>query len=104
MSKLLLAVSLLFSSIAFSQDSIDAMMRRSDSLNKESIKRQAYADSLRLKEDMDRMSKNSVNFMVNYQKEQNAKKKRQAIMYIAFGVAGFVVLFIGLRRRRKKAQ
>ena len=104
MSKLLLAVSLLISSLVFSQDSIDAMMRRSDSLNKEILKSQAYADSLRKKEDIDRMTKNSADFYVNYQKEQNAKKKKQAIMYIAFGVAGFVVLIIGLRRRAKKAQ
>jgi hypothetical protein len=104
MSKLLLAVSLLFSSVVFSQDSIDALLRRSDSLNQEIIKRQAYADSLRKKEEMDRMSRNSADFFVNYQKEQNAKKKKQAIMYIAFGVVGFVVLFIGLRRRAKKTK
>jgi hypothetical protein len=104
MSKLLLAVSLLFSSVAFSQDSIDARMRRSDSLDKEINKSRAYADSLRLKEDMDRQAKRSIDFFVSQQKEQNAKKKKQAIMYIAFGVAGFVVLIIGLRRRRKKAQ
>ena len=104
MSKLLLAISLLISSLVFSQDSLNDILRRSDSLNKESIKSQAYADSLRQKEEMDRMSRNSVDYFVNYQKEQNAKKKKQAIMYIAFGVVGIVVLIIGLRRKAKKPQ
>jgi hypothetical protein len=104
MSKLLLAVLLLISSVVFSQDSIDDMLRRSDSLNKEIIKSQAYSDSLRKKEDMDRMAERSADFFAQYQKDQNAKKKKQAIMYIAFGVAGIVVLIIGLRRRVKKPQ
>lgn len=104
MPKLLLAVSLLFSSVVFSQDSIDAMMRRSDSLNKEMLKSQAYVDSLRNKQEIDRMIERSANTWAQYQREQNAKKKKQAIMYIVFGAVGLVVLVIGLRRKGKKPQ
>lgn len=105
MYRFLLALSLLFSSVAFSQDSIDAMMRRSDSINKEILKSQAYADSLRNKEEIARMVENSANTWAQYQREQNAKKKKQAIMYMVFGGLGLVILVIGLlRRRTKKAQ
>ena len=102
MYRLLLAVSLLFSSVVFSQDSIDAMMRRSDSINKEILKSQAIADSLRNKEDIDRMTERSTNAWAQYQREQNAKKKKQAIMYMVFGGLGLAILVVGLLRRRIK--
>ena len=65
---------------------------------------QAYADSLRVKEDMDRMAERSANYWAQYQREQKAKQKRQAIIYMAMGVAFLVVLIIGMRRRMKKTK
>ena len=102
MSTFLLAVSLLISSVAFSQDSTGVVLRQSDSLNEEIRKSQDYADSLRRKEDMDRMANNSINYFAELQRQRNARQKRQAILYITMGVLFLIVLIVGLRRKTKR--
>ena len=102
MRKILLAISLFISSLVFSQDTVTDALRKMDSLEKAINNSQAYSDSQRRKEDIDRMTSRSADYFVQYQKEQRAKQKKQAIIYIVMGVAGFIVLIIGLMRRRKK--
>jgi hypothetical protein len=104
MHKVLLGISLLISSLVFSQDTVTDALRKMDSLQKAINSSQAYADSLRQKEDIDRMTSQSADYFVQYQKEQRAKQKKQAVIYIVMGVAGFIVLAIGLMRRRKKVK
>jgi len=53
-------------------------------------------------EDMERLNQNSINYFAQLSKERRAKQKRDAIIRIAIGVALFIVLIIGLRRRRVK--
>ncbi|SRR5258705_8968549 len=102
MSRLLMILLLFISSVSFSQDPVDTMLRRSDSLRGEIRKSEAYTDSMRRKEDIDRMTSNSVNAFVRYQKEQKEKERKKAILYIGLGVFFLVVLVVGLRRRTKK--
>jgi hypothetical protein len=102
MRRVLLAISLLLSAVVFSQDSITDALRKMDSLEKAINKSQYYSDSLRQKEDIDRMTSRSADYFVQYQKEQRKKQKKQAIIYMVIGAAGIIVLVIGLLRRRKK--
>ena len=102
MSRLLLTLSLFISCVAFSQDSTDAILRRSDSMQEEIRKSEAYADSIRSKEDIDRMTSNSVKTFVRYQQEHREKQKKKAMLYIGIGVFFLIVLIIGLRRRIRK--
>lgn len=44
----------------------------------------------------------NIDSLVRIQNEQKEKKKKQAIKSIAIGVALFVLLIIGLRRRKKQ--
>ena len=53
-------------------------------------------------EDIERMTQNSANAFAQLSKERRAKEKRGAIIRIGIGVAMFIVLIIGLRRRRVK--
>lgn len=102
MYKFLLALSLLVSGITFSQDTPGTLLRRTDSLNKAIEKSIRYSDSIRNKEEIDRMTARSVDWMVNYQKQKKEKQRKQAIMYIVMGVVFLAVLIVGLIRRSKK--
>lgn len=102
MPKLLLAISLLISSNVFCQDTLN--LQKIDSLQKAISKSLTYSDSLRQKEDIDRMTSRSADFFVQYQKQQKEKQRKQAIMYIVLGVGGLIVLIIGLRRKVKKVK
>jgi hypothetical protein len=97
----LLAISLLIPSQVVSQDTVTDAPRKMDSLEKAINSSQVYSDSLRQKEDIERMTSRSADYFVQYRKEQRAKQKKQAIIYIVMGVAGLIVLLIGLLRRKK---
>jgi len=101
MYKFLLAAALLISSFSFSQDTTNDSLRQPGSIDKITDQRQSYEDSMR-KADIDRMTRRSADFFVQYQKQQREKQKRQAILYIALGVFFLIVLIFGLRRRMKK--
>ncbi len=44
---------------------------------------------------------NNIDSLIRLQKEQKEKKKKQAIIRFAIGVALLVLLIVGLRRRKK---
>ena len=66
------------------------------------IQNQYVTDSLAAIESLKQNTDRSVQNFISYQNEQNAKKKKQAYLYIGFGLAMMIVLIIGLRRRVKK--
>ena len=102
MSKLLLAISIFIASVACSQDATDSLLYRSDSMREEIRKSAARSDSIRNKEEIDRMTSNSVKAIVRYQEEQKEKQKKKAMLYIGIGVFFLIVLVVGLRRKVKK--
>ena len=102
MSKLLLAISIFIASVACSQGATDSLLYRSDSMREEIRKRTARSDSIRNKEEIDRMTSNSVQAIVRYQQEQKEKQKKKAMLYIGIGVFFLIVLIVGLRRKVKK--
>jgi hypothetical protein len=103
MHKVLLTVLLLISSAAYSQDTINKKIERADTsaTKKGSDNAQRYSDSLKSAQtNSDPMQ--GINNLVRYQDEQNAKKKKQAFLYLGLGIFFLVVLIVGLRRRVKK--
>ncbi len=56
-----------------------------------------FADSNQIRNDISR----NMDGILRLQREQKAKQKKAATIRIAIGVALFVVLIIGLKRRRK---
>lgn len=66
------------------------------------IQNQHVIDSLAAIESYRQNADRGVQNFIRYQNEQNAKKKKQAYLYIGFGLAMMIVLIIGLRRRVKK--
>jgi TolA-binding protein len=68
----------------------NAMTKTLDSLQK-----------LQEQKGIEKMTENSAKWITSYQNEQQAKQKKQAMVRIGIGLAGFVVLFIGLRRKSK---
>jgi hypothetical protein len=66
----------------------------SDSLQEEKSKREAA-------EDIKRLSEQSAGQFAQLSKERRAKEKRNAMIRIGIGVAFFILLIVGLRRRQK---
>jgi hypothetical protein len=71
--------------------SMARFQRFTDSVDRETRKKEA-----------ERMAEQSGNYFLQLQKERRAKEKRNAYIRIGIGVAFFVVLIIGLLRRRAK--
>jgi hypothetical protein len=66
---------------------------------------QRFTDSVNSenrKKEIERMAEQNGNYILQLQKQRNAKEKRNAFIRIGIGVAFFVVLIIGLLRRRGK--
>jgi hypothetical protein len=63
---------------------------------------QKQKDSLN-KASMDRINDNSYNWILQYQKEQKAKQRKKAILYMVMGGAMLAVLVYGLSRKKKKS-
>lgn len=99
MHRFLLVVLLLFSTLTYSQDTPGTASKLKDSLTGTTIKNtQIYPDSAqRAKEISD-----GLNYLMRHQREQKAKQKRQAMIYLAIGIGFLIILIIGLRRRMKK--
>ena len=95
---LLLAAALLISTISSSQDTGKI---KQDSLNTV-INNLSYSDSVQKGEDLKRMTDRSVSYFAQLQKQRNAQKKKQAILYLVLGVVFLIVLIVGFRRRMKK--
>jgi flagellar biosynthesis protein FliP len=66
----------------------EMLQKQKDSLNKASI---------------DRINDNSYNWILQYQKEQKAKQRKKAILYMVMGGAMLAVLVYGLSRKKKKS-
>lgn len=87
---------------ASSQDTIHSTSNDTAAAQQTMIQNQHVIDSLAAIESIKQNTERSVQNFISYQNEQNAKKKKQAYLYIGFGLAMMVVLIIGLRRRVKK--
>lgn len=101
MYRLLLIVSHLIFPVAFSQDTINNRSGGEDTSGKVMGNELTYPDRLS-KEDLDRMNKSSADFFVQYQRQQKARQKKQAMLYIGIGIFFLIILVVGLRRRIKK--
>jgi hypothetical protein len=103
MYKVLLTVSLLISSASYCQDTINKTVEQADtSATKKAMDNvQHFIDSMKSAQ-MNSDAMQGINNLVRYQNEQNAKKKRQAYIYLGLGVFFLLVLIVGLRRRVKK--
>ncbi len=83
------------------QQSIERNMRQMDSLN-EQIR---IMDSVNLERMMTKSAEDmshNMDWFIRYQKEREAKARKQAYIRIGIGVAFAAVLVVGLLRRRKK--
>src|SRR5689334_7135704 len=101
MYKFLLGIALFISPICFSQDS-------NPKLSDTSATTKALYDSQRFLDSMKTANENrditqGLNNLMQYQKEQRAKQKKQAFIYIGLGIFFLIVLIVGLMRRKKTA-
>jgi len=53
-------------------------------------------------EEFNKTNERNLNYLLEMQKERRAKEKKNAIIRIAIGLGFFIILIIGLRRRRAK--
>ena len=102
MRNLFFVLALLFCVNVFAQDTIPSSVPDSASVQQEMRQRQQTLDSLAARESFRQNADRSMQNFISLQKENNEKKKKQAYLYLGFGVAMLVVLIIGLRRRVKK--
>jgi Flp pilus assembly protein TadB len=101
MRQFLIAIALFISSMSFSQDTLNNATAKDSLITTAATNHRSYSDSIE-KEDLDRINRQSVDFFVRYQKEQRARQKKQAILYLCLGGFFLVVLIVGLRRKRKR--
>ncbi|MEI9945929.1 MAG: hypothetical protein WDN26_17120 [Chitinophagaceae bacterium] len=101
MRKLLLILTLLISSVTFSQDTPAVRFEDTTALKRSLDDAQHFLDSMKHAE-ASREAAQGLQNLLRYQDEQNAKKKKQAFLYLGLGIFFLVVLIVGLRRRRKK--
>ena len=107
MRNLFIAISLLLAGVTIAQDPknrIDTTMASYDSIMEQVKRTNASIDSMNRKIEAERFAENNqrgLDYLLELQKEQRAKQKRNAIVRISIGVVLLIVLFIGLRRRKK---
>lgn len=97
-----IVLALLFCVNVFAQDTVPSSLADSVTVQQEMRQRQQTLDSLAARESFRQNADQSMQNFIRFQNERNAKQKRQAFLYIGFGLAMLVVLIIGLRRRVKK--
>ena len=103
MYKLLLAVALFISPICFSQDSSNNTQQQDTSATAKALNdTQRFLDSMK-NADMNRDAVQGLNNLMEYQKEQRAKQRKQAFLYIGLGIFFLIILIVGLMRRSKAA-
>ena len=102
MYKFLLAIALLIPPICFSQDSNNVRSQDTSATEKALYDTQRFLDSIKAaNENRDAMQ--GLNNLLEYQKEQRAKQRKQAFIYIVLGIFFLIVLIVGLMRRSKTA-
>jgi hypothetical protein len=103
MYKLLLAAALFISPICFSQDSSNHVRWEDTSATKKALDdTQRFLDSIKTA-NMYKESMQGLNYLLQYQKEQRAKQRKQAFLYIGLGIFFLVVLIVGVMRRTKSS-
>jgi hypothetical protein len=98
MYRLPLAIILLIPCFATAQDSPVVRFEDTSHFKTTLEESQRYLDSVRIAQETSR----GIDFFVRYQKEQKAKQRRQAMIYLALGIFFLIVLIVGWRRRIKK--
>ena len=102
MYRILLAVLLFISPLSFSQDTMSKAIREDTSATKKALDNaQHFLDSMKTAEQYKDVEQGLDN-LARYHKEQQAKQRRQAMLYIGLGIFFIFVLIIGLRRRVKE--
>ncbi len=105
MRKVFLMLLILFSFHLLAQNSLK--QKADTAINSDFIS--AYDSLNKIKEDsvfketMEQNSRNLDDFL-KYRKELEARQKRNALIRIGIGILFFIVLLVGLSRRRKKQQ
>ena len=102
MYKLILAIALCISPVCFSQDSSNAKQQDTSATAKALNETQRFLDSMK-NADSNKDVTQGLNNLMEYQKEQRAKQKKQAYLYIGLGIFFLIVLIVGFMRRSKKA-
>jgi hypothetical protein len=103
MRRFLLAFLLLVSSTCFSQDSLHQTISAPDTSEMGRLLEhsQYLVDSLRTAREYAGIQQ-TMEYVERQQAEDNAKKKKQAVLYIVLGIVGLVVLIMGMRRKTRK--
>jgi hypothetical protein len=100
MYKFFLAIALFSSFVCFSQDSSNIRSQDTSATAKAIYNTQRFLDSLKAaNENRDAMQ--GLNNLLQYQKEQRAKQKKQAFLYIGLGIFFLIILIVGIMRRSK---
>jgi hypothetical protein len=102
MYKFLLAIALFISPICFSQDTDTVKLQDTSATAKALYDSQRFLDSMKSANE-NRDITQGLNNLMQYQKEQRAKQKKQAFIYIGLGIFFLIVLIVGLMRRKKTA-
>lgn len=79
----------------------DSALIRLRQLDDSVLKARQAAEARQMEDSI--MQRNN-NYILELQKEQRAKEKKAAIIRIAIGIGFFIILIIGLTRRRVKKQ
>ena len=101
MNKFLLAIALLFSTVSFSQDTSNHVKWEDTSATKKALDdAQRFLDSMKTANTY-KESIQGLDNLIRYQKEQRAKQRKQAFLYIGLGIFFLVVLIVSILRRTK---
>ena len=101
MYKFLLAAALFASPVCFSQDSSNTVKQEDTSAMKKTLEAtQRFIDSMKTANEY-KEPMQGLNNLLQYQKEERAKQRKKAFLYIGLGIFFLVVMIIGFMRRSK---